>query len=498
MPISKTDSLFQLIQSLTKAEKRNFKLYAKRNNSSDSLKFIDLFDIVSKQKKVDDVSILKALKGINKAHYANLKRHLYSQIIISLRLIHKTKRANIQVREYIDYAYILYGKGLYLQAIKLLGIARREAQKHHLYYAHLTIVEFEKVIETRHITRSGEKRAQELITEAKAVNKTISATVYLSNLRVELHGHYLKNGHNKKVENQALLKERFYKKLSTVDENTLGTIERIYLYQAYVWYYYIQLDFGSCFIWATKWVQLFSEQPEMIKKDVDLFMRGYHYILSSSFHLKDVENLEKYLTEFKNYREKNYKKLNTNSQIISFLYVHTGRLNQAILRRDFEKGLQLIPSTRRRIKRYRTKLDDHKILVFYFKFAWIFFGAGNIDRAIHYLNKIINKDLKNLRLDIQIYARLMFLMCHYELRNYDTLIYLLRSFQPFFYKAKKDTPLQLLTLQLFKKLAKKPESEHKGIMKNYIEVIEDLQEDASQRIAFSYLDVLYWLKNRVR
>lgn len=43
MPNKQTDPLFQLIKSLSKAEKRNFKLYAQRNTSADDLKTVQLF-----------------------------------------------------------------------------------------------------------------------------------------------------------------------------------------------------------------------------------------------------------------------------------------------------------------------------------------------------------------------------------------------------------------------------------------------------------------------
>ena len=39
-----TDALFQLIKSLEKSEKRNFKLYVKRNTATEDLKIIQLFD----------------------------------------------------------------------------------------------------------------------------------------------------------------------------------------------------------------------------------------------------------------------------------------------------------------------------------------------------------------------------------------------------------------------------------------------------------------------
>ena len=155
MPISKTNDVFLLVKSLTTAEKRHFKSYSQRNQSGEHLKFLKLFNIIDKQKRSNDEVIFNQLKEVTKSQYANLKRHLYSQILSSLKIINKSKHPNIQIREYIDFAYTLYGKGLYLQALKILEIAKREAKKYHFNYMHLTIIEIEKQIETRHITRSG-------------------------------------------------------------------------------------------------------------------------------------------------------------------------------------------------------------------------------------------------------------------------------------------------------------------------------------------------------
>ena len=43
-----TDSLFQLIRSLQKSEKRNFKLYIRRSSGKEDLKIIQLFDAMDK------------------------------------------------------------------------------------------------------------------------------------------------------------------------------------------------------------------------------------------------------------------------------------------------------------------------------------------------------------------------------------------------------------------------------------------------------------------
>jgi len=294
-----------------------------------------------------------------------------------------------------------------------------------------------------------------------------------------------------------MLKKYFYEKISKVEGQTLGVLEQIYLFQSHVWYDYIRMDFEACRKYAEKWVQLLKENPEMIARDIDLFMRGYHYVLTATYHLRDVEGMTKNLAELEAFRYASYKKFNSNSQIISFLYVHTGRLNNVIIRGNFEEGLDLIPKTIKRIKRYRLKLDDHRILMFYFKIAWVYFGAGKVDRAIFYLNKIVNTDMMHLRNDLQFYSRLMFLMCHYELENYETMGYLLKSFQTFFNRQKTGSKIEMNLLNLFKLLAKKPPFDHREIMINALKEFDLLRKDPFMENAFVYLDVTSWLESKV-
>ena len=124
MSNSQKDVLFQLIKSLTKAEKRNFKLYATRNKSGIDLKFVQLFDALDKQKAFDESQLLKKLPQIKRQQIPNLKRHLYKQLLASLRLLHLPKNIDIELREQLDHVRILYNKGLYLQALKLLDRAK--------------------------------------------------------------------------------------------------------------------------------------------------------------------------------------------------------------------------------------------------------------------------------------------------------------------------------------------------------------------------------------
>ena len=59
MPNRTADTLYQLVKSLHQAEKRNFKLYAKRNFSNKDLQTLQLFDALDKLNTYDEKALLK-------------------------------------------------------------------------------------------------------------------------------------------------------------------------------------------------------------------------------------------------------------------------------------------------------------------------------------------------------------------------------------------------------------------------------------------------------
>jgi len=497
MPISQTDQLFLLIKSLTKSEKRNFRLYATRNQESSDMIFIHLFDLLDKQVELDEEVLFKKMVGLNKTSFSNAKRHLYTQIMNSLRLQHGPKVQEIKVREYLDFADVLYGKGLYLQSLKILGKARLLAEKIHNDLLFLSIVEFEKVIESRHITRSGVDKSGELVEEAERISGQINSSIRLSNLRILLHARYIKFGHIKDEIEKEEVQSFFHHRLNSHPVETLSVAEQIYLYQAKVWYYYILLDFENCYQYSEKWVEVFKRDEVLVTQDPDLFMRGYHYLLTAAYNLKNIEAFNRYLREFEDFRNNQYPTFNYNSQIISFLYVHTARLNKHFLLGTFEKGLLEIPKSIRRIKRYTSRLDSHRIMVFYYKFSWMYLAAGKPDKAVDYLNKIIQMDVENLREDIQGYARLMFLMAHYDLENYHLMDYLVKSIKIFFSKLEGSNKLQTEVLRFFEKVSRAPIAERKKIMQSFFDDLKIRSQDPFESRAFVYLEIHHWILAKI-
>ncbi|MBK9735281.1 MAG: hypothetical protein IPO92_10055 [Saprospiraceae bacterium] len=257
------------------------------------------------------------------------------------------------------------------------------------------------------------------------------------------------------------------------------------------------LDFKNCLLNAENWVHLFNQSPELIDEDPDLYMRGYHYMLTCTFNLQDNEKYNKYLEELEDFRTSKYSQFNNNSQIISFLYVHYGRLNKYFLNKNYTEGLKVIPGTLKRIQRYKLKLDAHRILVFYFKIAWMHLMAGDHSTAIKYLNLIINMEMGSLREDIQGYTQLMFLMAHYDAGNYELMPYLINGAKQFFDKMHETNKLQTLTIKFFKKIVSVPLGERKTIITYFYDSLTALEPDTFEKRSFIYLDIKSWLKKKM-
>src|SRR5690606_40251843 len=88
----------------------------------------------------------------------------------------------------------------------------------------------------------------------------------------------------------------------------------------------------------------------------------------------------------------------------------------------------------------------HRILVFNYKIAMLYFGSGNYDKSIDYLQRIIN-DQVDLRHDLQCYARLVHLLAHYELGNHSLMESLTKSVYRFMAKMEN---LTIIEEEMFK------------------------------------------------
>jgi hypothetical protein len=496
MPNRSTDALFQLVHSLEKSEKRNFRLYATRNTSSEDLKILQLFDALDKMADYDEELLLKRNPSIKKLQLSNIKAHLYKQLLASLRVLKSQDNIDLQLHEQLDYARILYNKGLYLQSLKILEKIKEIAKAHHQVSLLPQVLFLEKKIESLHITRSMEDRAELLADEADKANQRLVSITKLSNLSLKLYSWYIKNGHARN-ESDVIALEKFFKEEVPLEiEKVTGFYERLYLYQSYCWYAFIRQDFLMYYRYTQKWVDLFEKDPFMIEVETAHYIKAMHNLLGAHFNLQNVVKFREELLKFETFAESDLVAQNDNNRIQTFVYIYISKINQHFLEGTFAEGLNIVPYIEEKLKEYSLYLDKHRVLVFYYKIASLYFGSGDYEKTIDYLNKIINWKV-DLRTDLQCYARLLHLIAHYELGNVDILEYLIKSVYRFMAKMES---LSIVEEEIFKFLRSSFHLSYRKLKPEFEKLLNRLkmlESDKYETRAFLYLDFPSWLESKV-
>lgn len=495
MPNRSTDNLFQLIKSLKKAEKRNFKLYITRNSANDDLKIVQLFDALDKMAHYDEAILLAKQKDIKKQQLSNLKAHLYKEILSSLRLI-KDDHIDMQLHEQMDHARILYNKGLYLQSLKVLDKMKEMARAYHQLTYLQQVLFFEKKIEALFITRSIQDRAEALATEAEAAGQQLALVNRLSSLALQLYGWYIQHGHARNPQDIAAVDGFLQQGLPVEADKATGFYERLYLYQCRAWNAFIRLDFLQYYRYTQKWVSLFDAEPAMREAETGHYIKGMHNLMGAHFNLGNPKGLAAAIAQFEAFAQTPLVQQNNNNSIQVFIYLHTAKINLHFLKGSFDEGLQLVPTIEAGLEEHELYLDRHRILIFYYKIACLYFGSGDSETAIDYLNKIIQQK-SNLRTDLQCYARLLHLIAHYELGNLELLEYLTKSVYRFMLGMQSLSRVEEEIFQFLRTALKTKPGKLQPLFTELLARIKPYQHNRYETRAFVYLDIVSWLESKI-
>ena len=492
-----SDTLFQLVSSLEKSEKRHFKLYIKRSSAKEDLKIIRLFDALDNLAEYDEKQLFKKLPDITKPQLSNLKAHLYKQLLASLRLLKTTENTDLKLSEHLDNARLLYNKGLKLQSLNILEKAKELARANHKFNFLVQVISLEKKIETLHITRSTLEKTQILTEEATQISNHIDRVTRLSNLTLLLYRWYVKNGHARNEQDEKEIKDFFKDSLPENPNAINGFYEELYLYQSYCWFAFIRQDFLMYYRYSQKWIDLFAEKEVMISVETGHYIKGMHNLLNAHFVLRNFRKFDSTLKQFEQFAETPTARLHDNFRTHTSIYINSAKLNQVLMQGNFHEGLSLVKEVENKLNEYSLFVDSHRILVFNYKIATLYFGAADYVRAIDFLHKIINDNQPGLRNDLQCYARLMHLISHFELGNEEILDSLIKSVYRFMARMKNLTSVEEEIFALLRRSFKVRASELKPELEQFLKKIKLLERKRFESRAFAYLDIISWVESKI-
>tara|TARA_Y100000385_G_C13105794_1_gene647693 strand:+ start:4644 stop:6071 length:1428 start_codon:yes stop_codon:yes gene_type:complete len=442
----------------------------------------------------EDVLIKK--KIVSKLQLSNLKAHLYKQILISLRLNPQHKNVKLHIRGQIDFATILYQKGLYKQSLKILDKAKSFALKYDENTSAYEIVEFEKLIESLYVTRSLSNRTNELVSQTNLLKEQNNVYSNLSNLSLQLYEKLIKSGYAKSDAESKHIQKFFNSKIKNFELEKLGFREKLIYYQIWVWYSLLVQDFLSSYKYASKWIDTFNKEPEMIKIHPVFYLKGYNFLLEALALIKYPSKFKHRFKDLITVVESSSFPKNQNLSALIFLYKYNNLFNLHVLEASFRDSIKIIPEVLAGIELNKNFIDHHHIMLLYYKIACMYFTVDDYDNCIKYVSKIMNNKNIKMREDLQCFTRVLNLIAHWEAGIDINLDKIFKDTYNYLEKMDDLHEVQRTILKYLKGLENIFPGEIKGFLRNLHGELKKYEDDPYEKRAFLYLDLISWLESK--
>lgn len=163
-----------------------------------------------------------------------------------------------------------------------------------------------------------------------------------------------------------------------------------------------------------------------------------------------------------------------------------------------EQAKKIIPLVIKGLEKYESKINNEELLRIYHTIAMVYFGVGEFNKSLHWLNKIINQNFEDLRQDTVRISKLIYLIVHFELGNDDLLQYIYKSTVRFINTQKNQYKFETVFLNNFKKIAiSKKESKQKESYQTFKDELITVFKDKYEKNALEFFNFYAWLDSKI-
>lgn len=487
--------LFDLIRSMTRSEKRFFKLNASIQKGDKN--YLRLFDAIDAQKEYDEEAIKEKFKGETFIeHLPSEKNHLYKHILRSLRLYHSDDSADAQAKKELKNVEVLYRKRLFKEAKKFLSRARKLVERHEKFHHLLEVIGWEKTLLQEYgMDKKVTQRIDDLVMEEKATIEKLRDLADHQILYSKMHFAFKSGGFVRSEAEKEVVRE--------ILEDPLIQEEKALSSRAATFKHYIRGYCYSAELEMEKSFREFSRARAIMDQEAPLREDLSHRYIDTLRHLLNYyiwnasfDDAEAMIAELKELSgKKEFGSLNLQVRIFEILA--NAELLLIDKKGEHERIHESMDWIERELKANEEKMNKEQKVVLYFNIAYAYFGAEERSKTINWLTEIINDKEDEIRRDVRSYARLFNLIVHYEQGNTELLEYLVRSTYRYLSKTKRDLRIESSILQYLKKLGKARDPEQvKALLTEMREKSEELFKDPRERVFLEYFDLRAWLQSK--
>lgn len=489
--------LFKLIKSLTKSEKRFFKLSSALQSGDKN--YVKLFDFIDAQSEYDEISLKKQFQNETFVkHLSSEKNHLYKLILKSLRSYYSEESLSSILKQEIKNIEILYNKALYKECEKFIVRAKKIARETEKFYYWNEIISWEKKLKEEALEEGiFEDDLINIIKEEEDVidrlrNLAEYQIIYSKISYIFRSGGFTRNEQEEK-QVEEIADYHLIKGKNTAKSTRASSM-----------CYYIKglcaatnRNYADSYQFFNKTRSILDKNP-VIKQDLSTrYIQTLTYLLRCYIDERKFKDAEKLIQDLINLRgTKGFNTINTEVRILSNAYF----MELLLLQRQgkFKESIQLIDSIDSFIVENKEIISKEQCILFKYYKSVSYFAGGEFKKALSFINEVLNDNEQNLRQDIYSFARIFNLVLHFELENYDFTEYVIKSLNRYLSKHGRDYATETVLIRAIRKLSKNvlPE-EQEMIFKNLEQELKHQFTDHHEQVIQEYFDLMAWVTSKL-
>lgn len=447
-----SDKLYRLVQSLTPAEKRYFRIYIRGKTERHS-KYLALFDAMSDMAQYNENTLRGMVYEEEKPgskKYSELKAYLYELILKCLQNFDEGQSVEYRLNQLLQSVAVLFKRGHYDDCEDQLHKAAKTAKQYESFAHLVEVLRWQKQLAyTRMDVDFLHKRLEQLqYEEDRALEQMRNVAAYRKAF-FQMYTFIKREAQQRDLDRKTQLKNLIKQPLFESPDKASSHKSRIFYFRTLNLYHYAALEYADFYETGIKLVQLLESQTHFLRENLSDYIAALSNLVLSCGMLARYDEVRLWLEKLRNLEpitEDDRMKIHRQYYSNFFaLCTYTG---------EFEAAYREIDNCRREAAAFRR--HEYETGSFYGQYCTICFGCGDYDAALDYLNQWLSQPRTVEREDAQSLARVISLILHFEKGNMVLLESLLRSATRFMRKKNRLFDLERRFMQFMGELLRKP------------------------------------------
>lgn len=494
-----SDNLHRLIKSLTKPEKRYFKVFSSRHVIGDQNNYLILFDAIDRQAEYDEEKLLKKFRNqpfVNRFSIA--KSRLYNAILKSLDAFHANSSIEAQLKRQLHCAEILYNKSLYTQSQKLLNSARKTAEKHEKVTTLIEIRKWEKrLMEKDNYEDLKPEEIEHIRAEDQLLNRKLHRFNELWYMKSRMFQQLYVKGRSRSTAEKEDFGRIIDEFVLEIPQEEMMAENQYLLNHLHAAYHYGVADYTSCYPYLKANLKLIEEQPHLFQEEPNIYLSVLTNSIFVASRLGKADEALQMLERMQSLPAELEPVMTEDREMRMFTFIKSTELSLYTEQRDFASAARVVAEIEEGLIRYDRKLSSVRKAFFYFNIAVLCFYQGHFNEALKWINMLLNNIDIDRTQDIHCMGQLLNLVIHLELGNQSLLQYTIRSTKRYLETRNRVYRFESLFLAFVNDMLKKrKELSDQARFGQLADDLEGLREDPFEQLAFEYFDFVSWARKQ--